>query len=123
MESRKKILVVDDSSTNVLLLEAVLLEKGHLIYTATTVKDAWISIEKDLPDLIILDLLMPKVNGYDLLLKLRSETKTKDIPVIIVSAVTEPEDIKRARSFGHIVDFIQKPVDIQQIYDLVDTVF
>ena len=122
MEPNKSILIIDDSSTNVVLLDAVLNEKGYRIETALCVKDALAILEKETPDLIILDLLMPKINGYDFLSKLRSESSTKQIPVIIVSAVSEPEDIKKAVGFG-VVEFVHKPVDIQHITELVDAVF
>ena len=123
MSGSKKILIVDDSSTNVVLLDAVLNEKGYQIFAALSVKEAYAILEKDIPDLVILDLLMPKFNGYDFLARIRSDSRWDQIPVILVSAVTESEDIKKAQSFGGIVDFIQKPVDIEQISDLVDSVF
>ncbi len=123
MSGSKKILIVDDSSTNVVLLDAVLNEKGYQIFAALSVKDAYVILEKDIPDLIILDLLMPKINGYDFLAKIRSDSRLDQIPVILVSAVTESEDVKKALSYGGIVDFIQKPVDIEQISELVDSVF
>ena len=58
-----KILVVDDSTTNVVLLEAILDEKGYKIETALNAKEAYAIIERDTPDLILLDLLMPKIDG------------------------------------------------------------
>ena len=66
-----KILVVDDSTTNVVLLEAILDEKGYKIETALNAKEAYSIIEKDTPDLILLDLLMPKISGFDFLEEIR----------------------------------------------------
>ncbi|MCG8697384.1 MAG: response regulator, partial [Bacteroidales bacterium] len=80
-----KILVVDDSTTNVVLLEAILDEKGYHIETALNAKEARAIIDRDTPDLILLDLLMPKISGFEFLEELRKDDKTKNTPVIVVS--------------------------------------
>jgi CheY-like chemotaxis protein len=115
------ILVIDDSNTNVVLLEAVLNGMGYNIESAMSVKEANQIIAKQLPDLILLDLLMPKVNGYDFLEQIKSDDLTKDIPVLIISAVTEPDNIRKTLKMGA-VDFIKKPVDIQQLIEKVKTI-
>lgn len=121
MKKDCNILIIDDSATNILLLETVLNESGYNTKTALNIKEAFAILDKSIPSLIILDLLMPKINGYDFMEKIRNEQATKNIPVIIVSAVNEPEDIKKALSYG-VVDFIKKPVDIQHLSDLVESV-
>ena len=115
------ILVVDDSNTNIVLLEAILEDKGYLIQTALSAKEASDCIEKRMPDLILLDLLMPKISGFDFLEKLRINDKTVNIPVIIVSAVIDDESINRIRRLGA-TGFIQKPVNIQQLIESVERV-
>jgi CheY-like chemotaxis protein len=115
------ILVIDDSNTNVVLLEAVLNGMGYTIESAMSVKEANQIIAKQLPDLILLDLLMPKVNGYDFLEQIKADDLTKDIPVLIISAVTEPDNIKKTLKMGA-VDFIKKPVDIQQLIEKVKNI-
>ncbi|MFW5657949.1 MAG: response regulator [Bacteroidota bacterium] len=115
------ILVIDDSNTNVVLLEAILNDKGYNIQTALNVKEAFNIMDKQLPDLILLDLLMPKINGYDFLKEVKARNDTKEIPVIVISAVTEAENIKKTMNMGAI-DFIKKPVDIQELVDKVDSV-
>ena len=92
---RKKILIVDDSNTNVVLLEAILHSQGYDIKTAYNVKEAYTMLEKDRPELILLDLLMPKISGYQFLDQLKKNTDTRGIPVIIVSAVTDVMNIKK----------------------------
>jgi CheY-like chemotaxis protein len=113
------ILVVDDSTTNTVLLEAVLEKNGYKTDTALSVKEAIHCIDKKMPDLILLDLLMPKVSGFDFLKQLRTDEKTRSIPVIIVSAVTNDEDIHRILQMGA-VDFIKKPIDIQYLTDQIE---
>jgi CheY-like chemotaxis protein len=119
--SDKTILVIDDSTTNVVLLQAVLTSKGYNIETALNVKEAMGIINKKIPDLILLDLLMPKINGYDFLTDVKSNIKMQNIPVIVVSALTEDDNIKKAMNLGaH--SFVKKPVDIQKLVELVDTI-
>lgn len=117
--SNCKILVVDDSSTNIVLLEAILNGQGYQIETAQSVKEAFQVIKKETVDLILLDLLMPKVNGYDFLKELKISDTTKDIPVIIVSAVADPENKKKSIEMGAL-DFINKPIDIQEFLDKIE---
>jgi two-component system cell cycle response regulator DivK len=71
------ILVVDDSTTNVVLLEAILDEKGYQIETALNAKEAYNIIDKQTPDLILLDLLMPKISGFDFLEEIRKNEKNR----------------------------------------------
>ncbi|MGC8802834.1 MAG: response regulator [Bacteroidales bacterium] len=119
MESASKtILVIDDSTTNVVLLEAVLLNKGYTIDKAMNVKEAYEILQKRIPRLILLDLLMPRINGFEFLQQLKSNEEYKDIPVIIVSALTDEETIQKTYQLGaHF--FIKKPVDINQLIDIV----
>jgi len=115
------ILVVDDSTTNVVLLEAILDEKGYKIETALNAKEAYSIIEKNTPDLILLDLLMPKISGFDFLQEIRKNSKTKTTPVIVVSALTDEENIERIMNMGA-VDFVKKPIDLQYLVEKVESV-
>jgi len=105
------ILIVDDSTTNLVLLEAILQEEGYQTKTAFNAKEAFTIIERNKPDLILLDLLMPQVNGFNILEKLKSDDATKAIPVIVVSAVGTKENIDTCRNLGAL-DFFSKPIDI-----------
>jgi two-component system cell cycle response regulator DivK len=118
MTEEKKILVVDDSTTNVVLLEAVLDGKGYKIATALNATEAFKLLEKEPQDLILLDLLMPKISGFDFLQEFRKEEKNKDVPVIVISAVTDKENVEKIMTMGA-TDFIKKPVDIQDLVDKV----
>ena len=115
-----RILVIDDSTTNIVLLEAVLTDKGYVIETALTVKEAFARMDKQLPDLILLDLLMPKVSGFDFLEQLRRNEMTKKTPVIVISALnTDDENLQKIKSLDA-VDFLRKPIDIQYLVSLVE---
>jgi CheY-like chemotaxis protein len=119
--SNPVILVIDDSNTNVVLLEAILSGMGYLIETAMSVKEANQIMAKQLPDLILLDLLMPKVNGYDFLKEIKADEKTMNIPVLVISAVTDAENIRKTLAMGA-VDYIKKPVDIQTLVEKVKVI-
>ena len=116
-----KILVVDDSTTNVVLLEAILDEKGYRIETALNANEAYSIIERETPDLILLDLLMPKISGFDFLEEIRKIEKTKNTPVIVVSALTDEENVDRIMKMGAI-DFVKKPIDLQYLVDRVEEI-
>jgi len=105
------VLIVDDSSTNLVLLEAILQEEGYRTYTAINAKEAFSIIEHSKPDIILLDLLMPQVSGFDILEKLKSNLSTSEIPVVVVSAVNTKENIELCKDLGA-ADFFSKPIDI-----------
>ena len=115
------ILIVDDSTTNVVLLEAILDERGYKIHTALNAKEAYSIIAKHKPDLILLDLLMPKISGFDFLQEIKKNNVTKDTPVIIVSALTDEENIDKIKEMGA-VDFVKKPIDLQYLVNKVESI-
>ena len=120
MKRNTKILVVDDSETNLVLLEAILEDDGFDVEIAFSVKDAESSLQKSIPDLILLDLLMPNENGFDLLRKLKTNDRFSAIPTIIVTAFANDENKITAREMGAI-DIIEKPINIpdflQKVYN------
>jgi len=109
--SQTSILIVDDSTTNLVLLEAILQEEGYQTHTAFNAKEAFSIIDSKKPDLILLDLLMPQINGFNILEKLKSNQATAGIPVIVVSAVSTKENVDTCRNLGAL-DFFPKPIDI-----------
>ena len=115
----KKILIVDDSNTNITLLEAILGNHGYEIIKSLSVKEAIPILETTLPDLILLDLLMPKVSGYEFLENIRKSRRTKNIPVMVISAVIEEESKARTKKLG-IVDYLEKPVNIKELVEKVN---
>ncbi len=103
-----KILVAEDNPEMRLLLVLYLQQGGHLVIEARDGKDLFYWIKEEMPDVILLDLNMPNMDGWQALEKLKSEDSTKNIPVIIVSARNKIEDMAHAESLGaH--DFVPKP--------------
>jgi CheY-like chemotaxis protein len=118
----KRILIVDDSNTNVVLLEAILNTRGYEIQTALSVKEAYSMIERQQPDLILLDLLMPQISGYQFLEQIKSDNNLRNIPVIIVSAVSDALNIKKTKDMGAL-DYLEKPIDIKELVSKVEKEF
>ncbi len=115
----QKVLVIDDSTTNVVLLEAILQSKGYGILTALSAREGMEIIRKERPALILLDLLMPEVSGYEFLETINKDPENSKIPVIAVSAVTDQENKDRTMKLGA-VDFIEKPVEINNLIAKVE---
>lgn len=101
------ILVVDDSPTNIDALAGVL-RSHYRVYFATNGADAIDIARKTLPDLILLDVMMPKVSGYEVCLKLKANDRTREIPIIFVTALDEPQNEEEGLSLGA-VDYLHKP--------------
>ncbi|MGC6417264.1 MAG: response regulator [Bradymonadia bacterium] len=105
-----RILTVEDSD-NIRRMIAYNLERaGYEVFQAAHGKDAVRILQKVVPDLIILDVRMPEMNGFQLLELMRKYPKAAAIPVIMLSALSQPENIDRALSLG-VVDYIVKPLD------------
>ncbi len=113
MDSDKTILIIDDSSTTLLLLEWSLNQEGYNTQLAISIEEAQSILGRNKPDLILLDLSMPVVSGYDFL-KMRSELDIQEIPIVVVSALDNKESIKLTRDLGA-AEFIAKPFSISQI--------
>jgi two-component system, OmpR family, alkaline phosphatase synthesis response regulator PhoP len=116
-----KILVVDDNVQNRELLEAYMEElEGVTTIAASDGHRALALVETEKPDLILLDIMMPKMSGYEVCKKLKSDPSTKDIPVIMITALHETGDIERAVEVGT-NDFITKPVNRLDLLTRVKT--
>ena len=115
---KHNILIVDDSETNLVLLEAILEDDGFNVETAYNAKDAEDKLNSFVPHLILLDLLMPNENGFDLLRKIRSNQDLKNTPTIIVTAFANKENKVIAKDLGAI-DVIEKPIDIPDFLEKV----
>ena len=120
--SEKKILIVDDSTTNQVLLEAILEEEGYSAQTAFGAVDALRLMEKNHFDLVLLDLLMPQVSGFDFLKKVKAISAFANIPVIVVSAVGSPENEELVKTLGA-RSLFSKPIDIPLFLEEIKTVF
>jgi len=115
-----KILVVDDNQQNLELLQAYLEDLNCETIPAYDGQEALNIINKAAPDLILLDIMMPKMSGFEVCKKVKAFPKTKNIPVIMVTALNEFGDIERAVESGT-DDFISKPVNKLELLTRVKT--
>ncbi len=109
MKRMYTILVVDDEPVNVFLLLKILENGGYTVLTARSGSEALQILQKFIPDLILLDLVMPRINGFEVLANLKCNKILKTIPVIIVSALNDSENKLKAYNAGAVA-YITKPV-------------
>ena len=112
MQAKSNILVVDDNPDKLGLIEAALRLAGHNVTTATDGDEALAAIESYQPDLVITDVMMPRMNGYELAQRIRANPLTKFIPVIMQTAAgRRSEDLRRANEAGAL-GYITDPTDL-----------
>ncbi len=112
--SRGDILVVDDKPENLLLLSVALTKKGYEVRKVVNGNLALLAAQAAPPDIILLDINMPEMNGYQVCKQLKASQKTKDIPIIFITASNEAFDKVKAFSLGG-NDYITKPFQIQEV--------
>ncbi len=116
----EKILLVDDTSDNLYLLEKFLVPQGYTVFYAMSGKKALQLAERLLPDLILLDVMMPGMDGFETCKRLKNSPELRDIPVIFVTGRTEVKALAKAFEAGG-VDYITKPVKRQEVLSRVKT--
>jgi PAS domain S-box-containing protein len=116
---RGDILVVDDTPDNLRLLSTMLAERGYKVRKAISGQMALMSVQTMLPDLILLDINMPGMNGYDVCTQLKTDVKSRDVPVIFISALDDVWDKVKAFAVGG-VDYITKPFQTEEVFARVD---
>jgi len=104
------LLIVDDNPQNLELLQAFLESPALKIVTAIDGVDALEKVAQHKPDLILLDIMMPRMSGFQVCRKLKSDPKTKDIQILMVTALNELGDIEQASECGT-DDFVSKPIN------------
>jgi len=102
------VLIVDDTSKNIQLVASVLKPEGYGLYFATDAQEAFNVLENELIDLVLLDVMMPTMDGFKVCKELKKNVKTKEIPVIFLTAKNDKESIKEGFEVGG-VDYIIKP--------------
>ena len=118
--SKGNILVVDDTPANLRLLVDILTENGYKVRPVPNGKLALSAARGFPPDLILLDIMMPEINGYEVCEKLKADKLTCDIPVIFISAINDVLDKVKAFGVGG-VDYISKPFQVEEVLARVGT--
>lgn len=111
--SKAKVLIADDEPFNVEVLEQALDETDYQIITAANGQEAWEKIQSEQPDLILLDLMMPIMDGFAVLAKVKEDAMLRDIPIIIVSAEQDSKSVVKGIKQGA-EDYLTKPINTAQ---------
>ena len=115
-----KILVVDDEKDAHTAIEAVLSSEGHEIIQAEDGEQALESVRNHLPDVIVCDIEMPKLKGFDVLAKLRKDPVTSKIPIIFLTGRTDITALVQSMELN-VNDFLTKPFNVQELIAAVNT--
>ena len=119
--AQQTVLLVDDNEQNLELLEVYMEDLPELrVVTATNGIEALTKVEEESPDLLLLDIMMPKMSGFEVCKRLKSNPETRDIVIVMVTALNETGDIERAAECGT-DDYIAKPIDRKALVNLVRT--
>jgi diguanylate cyclase (GGDEF)-like protein len=116
---RGSILVIDDEPLNLKLLKPILASKGFETKTAQSSDDAFRLLTSSTPDLILLDVVMPGIGGYEVCRKIKENPKLKMIPVIFLTALTDSDDIVKGFNAGA-VDYVRKPFNVAELLARVE---
>jgi CheY-like chemotaxis protein len=118
-ERKSRILIADDNSTNVELLEVYLADLDCDMAVAVDGRDTLDKVASFKPDLILLDVMMPKLSGFEVCKKLKDDPKTRGIMILMVTALNESGDIERGVNAGT-DDFLSKPVNKTELVKRVE---
>jgi signal transduction histidine kinase len=114
------ILIVDDTIYNVQLLSLLLMRQGYKVQIATGGLEALDQVNQQLPDIILLDIQMPDINGYEVCTRLKANPVTRDVPIIFISSIEESSEKVEAFSVGG-VDYISKPFQLIEVLARIET--
>lgn len=120
--SKYNVLAVDDIPINLLLVQKMLARYNFTLRTAVNGQQALDEVAKQKPDLILLDLMMPEIDGFEVIRRLKENPDTADINIVILSALNSNEDIVKGFSLGA-NDFIMKPIIMERLLTCVTTQF
>lgn len=118
IKKREKILVIDDHLANVLLMTKILQKQDFEVLSTTSCDNVMDIIQDEMPNLILLDIMMPDTDGIEMLRILKNSSISKSIPVVIVSAKTDTSIVEKVMEFGAI-DFVKKPISILYLLNIV----
>lgn len=120
MSEKKKILIAEDEEDVVFVIKAALEKAGYEVIPASDGEQALQMISKEKPDLVLLDIMMPKLDGYSVNVQIRSNPETKNIPVIIVTGRGQMREVFELNKEAPINDFLEKPFRISVLVSKIE---
>jgi DNA-binding response OmpR family regulator len=118
----KKIIVIEDEQILLRALNVELLSQGFEVLSAKDGESGLRLIIEQLPQLVLLDLILPKLHGFEVLKALKDNEKTKDIPVIILSNLGQDSDIKKAKELGAADYFVKASTDLSRLSNIINII-
>lgn len=122
IEDSRRIVYIEDEPEMIDLVRLILTRKGYEVIGANGGREGLDKVRQDLPDLILLDLMMPDMDGWDVYQQIKAEDMTKDIPVIVVTAKAQSIDKVLGLHIAKVDDYISKPFSPQELVDSVEKV-
>jgi CheY-like chemotaxis protein len=114
-----RILLVDDEASIVVLTKKVLEKEGHEVVVAENGKECMKVLGKDTPDLILMDVMMPGDDGWEMCKEIKENEKTKDIPVVMFTVRTSEDEVEKSLNYAHADAQINKPFNIDELTEVV----
>ena len=121
-EKKKKVLCIEDEEEMIDLIKLILERKGFEVLGAVGGKEGLEVIRREMPDLILLDLMMPEVDGWEVFRQMRADEQLKDIPVIVVTAKAQSIDKVLGLHIAKVDDYVTKPFGPQELLKSVNRV-
>jgi DNA-binding response OmpR family regulator len=122
MENKKRVVCVEDEPAMIDLIRLILGRKGYEVIGAAGGREGLDAIQREKPDVVLLDLMMPDMDGWEVYQKLKANELTKDIPVIVVTAKAQSIDKVLGLHIAKVDDYITKPFGPQDLVDSVEKV-
>lgn len=119
MKKKARILAVDDDEKVLRLIEALLIPHGYEVIPARNGQEAITAMTSTKPDLVLMDIFMPKMDGYTALGTIKNDVATREVPVVMVTAVGQELNKKLAESLGA-AGYITKPFQSPELLDIID---
>ena len=120
MENYNKILIAEDQVQNIAILKKVLIPQNYQLMIANNGREALELLAKEIPDLILLDIMMPEMDGFETIQNIAKIPGTENVPIIFLTSQTEPENITRGFELGA-VDYIYKPFNARELLARIKT--
>ncbi len=114
-----KILLVDDEPDIIFTTKVMLEKSGYKVMTATNSDECLEEMAKDQPDLILLDIMMPGISGWETCKKIKEDPKTKNIPVAMFTVRTSEDSVQKSKEYAHADAQINKPFKMEELLELV----
>lgn len=122
VDTNRRIVYIEDEYDMIDLVRLILGQKGYEVVGAIGGREGLTMVQQELPDLVLLDLMMPDMGGWEVYQQMRAEESTREIPVIIITAKAQSIDKVLGLNIAKVDDYISKPFSPQELIDSVESV-